>query len=168
MATWYVVTDDLIGGVAVALEDKAMTIEARMAFMHASQRLRILERGFTMIGVFPTVDAPGHHFAYTLGLSTSYLLVGASHGAAVEYLLTQAVQRGDWTVDGEPFPVGDSGYQAVLAPVPDEAFREHCVQAISFGATHARQVIVQDDRHRWPWDLDGGMPVLAGPDWRPL
>ena len=147
---------------------QAMTIEARLAFMHTAQRLNILRIGFTMIGVFPTADAPGHPFAYTAGQSCSYLLVGASHGAAVETLLTAAVQYGTLAC-GEPFPVGDTGFHAMLAPVPDQAFREHCTAAISFGATQARQVIVEDDQHRWPWDpgCEHGMPILAGPDWRP-
>ena len=148
---------------------QALPVDVRMAFMHAAQRLNILLIGFTMVGVFPTVDQPGHHFAYTAGQSCSYLLVGASSGATVEYLLTLCAENGDQHADGQPFDVGQSGYQAVLAPVPDQAFREHCTGAISFGATHARQVIIQDDQHRWPWDPDTkfDVPILAGPEWRP-
>lgn len=141
----------------------ALPIDVRMSFIHARMRLAILERGWTVVGVFPVGDG-GYHFAYTVGEACSIIVTGVS--ATAEPVLRLARDLADVREDGMPFDPSGEGL-AVFAPVPDGEFREHCTAAVARGATHARQFIWQDDTGRWPWEIILGGPVLAGPDWRP-
>lgn len=141
--------------------------DVRIGFLQAAQRLWVLERGWTAVGVFPTKPG-GYHFCYTIGVEPAVIATGFS--ASGEMVLAAALEHADQPT-GEVRVVGDGDDEGrfVFAPVPDDAFRRHATGAVREGATCARQFVLTDDDGRWPWD-DGcelAGPVLAGPDWRP-
>lgn len=149
--------------------------DVRGAFYVKRQRLAVLERGFTIQGVFPT-EPGGYHFYYTIGDDPSIIITGNVTNYIQAVIALARATAADHP-DGEawaPDP-DDPDNLFVFAPVPDDQFREHCTGAIREGATHARQFLWTDDEHRWPWHPDhrchqagyDPMPVLAGPDWRP-
>lgn len=147
--------------------------EAKLALWRAAEDELIAEHGYSCVGVFPTAeDDLEYHFAYTVGEPVSIIVTGVSAAGAALLGLARNHLPADGI--GVPFEVGDDGYSAVFAPVPDDQFRDHCTSAVARGAERAVQFIWQDDQGRWPWDPGhahqeaGGAPVLAGDDWRPV
>lgn len=159
---------------------QALTIDQRKAYVYTAQDQAMERRGYTCTGVFPTDDSDlTYHFAYTIGLTTSFIVTGVSQSGEV---MLDAAVRLQTALDGIPFQVlpDEKWSWAVFAPVPDALFRDHCVMALDHGAVRARQFVWMDENGFWPWE-DGHhrqdlltvpdgvdtMPILAGDDWRP-
>jgi len=172
------------------LKWQALSLDDRRARLQRSQDAEVLEKGYGIVGVFPTEEsiADGsmdYHFAYTYGRAIAgkaeLVVVGMSSeaGSGVISGILERVDRGEIPEGVVATLQSDPTQAVVLAPVPDEWVQAHMFASLRVCRTRpvrAVQLLWTDDEGRWPWhpdrvreNLEGGLvPIRTLTEgWRP-
>lgn len=136
----------------------------RLLALFAAEDAEIAEKGYAMRGIPPTREGD-FHFAYTIGPDRIAIVTGASHSAAG---LLDVAMDNMWRPDGIAWEGTGEGHLVAFAPTPNDTMDKYCAGARP--ARYARQLVWQDQWHRWPWHpgRGPGSPTLIGDHWRPF
>lgn len=127
----------------------------------------IAEHGWAVQGVFPTTDAPGVPFAYTVGLTAQRLpelvIYGLAPAAAHPILNIAATRMRDEgpLTPGEPVSRVIDGFDVAVREVSDPT--DLAMARRFYGAVQALQLVWPDAHGRFPWHTGYEGPRDAQP-----
>lgn len=144
-----------------------LTHENRLRMLDARIERTIEEDGFFIMGVFPTAESPGPHFAYTVGLAPTeaeLLMFGLDIETMAHLFQTivEEQQAGKAFLSGHAYPGLVEGslplhFRSITAE--KKQIDQYLVAALRWHRKQGRtvfpvmQVIWPDSKGKFPWEL---------------